>query len=161
MYLSFSPLYILIIPQPYFFSFLAVLVSSNFPHLTFSCVRLLPFYDLLILQMYNILLQMYNMTVRAFDLGTPSLYSDVNVRVFILDQNDHAPKVSFSLSVRDMRHLFTVIFSPVPNAQVLGGHPRGYPWRHPCFASNYKFLIFHLQCFWKYIQHRQLSASLS
>lgn len=34
------------------------------------------------------------MTVRAFDLGTPSLYSDVNVRVFILDQNDHAPKVS-------------------------------------------------------------------
>jgi hypothetical protein len=36
--------------------------------------------------------KVYNMTVRAFDLGTPSLYSDVNVRVFILDQNDHAPK---------------------------------------------------------------------
>ena len=41
--------------------------------------------------------QVYNMTVRAFDLGTPSLYSDVNVRVFILDQNDHAPKVPFPL----------------------------------------------------------------
>ena len=37
------------------------------------------------------------MTVRAFDLGTPSLYSDVNVKVFILDQNDHAPKVPFPL----------------------------------------------------------------
>ena len=37
------------------------------------------------------------MTVRAFDLGTPSLYSDVNVKVFILDQNDHAPKVLFPL----------------------------------------------------------------
>ena len=43
---------------------------------------------------------MYNMTVRAFDLGTPSLYSDVNVRVFILDQNDHAPKVSFFVYTR-------------------------------------------------------------
>ena len=43
------------------------------------------------------------MTVRAFDLGTPSLYSDVNVRVFILDQNDHAPKVSLSLFVQDLR----------------------------------------------------------
>ena len=38
-------------------------------------------------------IQVYNMTVRAFDLGSPSLWTDVAVRVFILDQNDHAPKV--------------------------------------------------------------------
>ena len=44
--------------------------------------------------------QVYNMTVRAFDLGTPSLYSDVNVKVFILDQNDHAPKVPFLLILK-------------------------------------------------------------
>lgn len=33
------------------------------------------------------------MTVRAFDLGTPSLSADVEVKVFVLDQNDNAPKV--------------------------------------------------------------------
>jgi hypothetical protein len=36
--------------------------------------------------------RVYNMTVRAFDLGTPSLWADVPVRVFVLDQNDHAPQ---------------------------------------------------------------------
>ncbi len=34
---------------------------------------------------------MFNLTVRAFDLGTPPLFSDANVKVFILDENDHAP----------------------------------------------------------------------
>ena len=40
--------------------------------------------------------QVYNMTVRAFDLGSPSLWRDVAVRVFVLDQNDHAPKVDIN-----------------------------------------------------------------
>ena len=35
--------------------------------------------------------KMYNMTVRAFDLGSPSLWSDVSVMVYIRDQNDNAP----------------------------------------------------------------------
>ena len=37
--------------------------------------------------------------------------------------------------------VITVIFPPVPNPQILGGHPRGHPWRHPCFAGNYKYLF--------------------
>ncbi len=31
------------------------------------------------------------LTVRAYDLGTPSLHSDVPVTVFVTDRNDHAP----------------------------------------------------------------------
>ena len=36
--------------------------------------------------------KMYNMTIRAFDLGSPSLWSDVPVVVYIVDQNDNAPQ---------------------------------------------------------------------
>ena len=31
------------------------------------------------------------MTVRATDLGTPSLWSDARVQVFVMDRNDHEP----------------------------------------------------------------------
>ena len=115
------------------------------------------------------------MTVRAFDLGTPSLYSDVNVKVFILDQNDHAPKVPFPLILlrvaitlipisvsitsvpistfkptntrwtnehfqllsyyKDLREKIKSNPFPVPNPQILGGHPRGHTWRHSCTAG--------------------------
>ena len=54
------------------------------------------------------------MTVRAFDLGSPSLWADVEVRVFVLDQNDHAPKVQDG-----WRLDFTLLY-PVPDPQVLG-----------------------------------------
>ena len=36
--------------------------------------------------------KMYNMTVRAFDLGSPSLWSDVSVMVYVTDMNDNAPQ---------------------------------------------------------------------
>jgi hypothetical protein len=32
------------------------------------------------------------LTVRAYDLGEPSLHSDVDVTVFVTDENDHAPE---------------------------------------------------------------------
>ena len=54
------------------------------------------------------------MTVRAFDLGSPSLWADVEVRVFVLDQNDHAPKV------QDGWGLDFTLLCPVPDPQVLG-----------------------------------------
>ena len=38
--------------------------------------------------------QGYNMTVRAFDLGHPSLWSGISVVVHIMDQNDNAPQFS-------------------------------------------------------------------
>ena len=60
--------------------------------------------------------QVYVMTVRAFDLGSPSLWADVEVRVFVLDQNDHAPKVL------DGWGLDLTLLSPVPDPQVLGEH---------------------------------------
>ena len=36
----------------------------------------------------------YNLTVRAFDLGSPSLSSDVTVVIFLIDQNDNPPLFS-------------------------------------------------------------------
>ena len=33
----------------------------------------------------------FNITLRAYDLGEPSLFSDVSVTIFITDENDHAP----------------------------------------------------------------------
>ena len=32
--------------------------------------------------------RMFNLTIRAQDLGVPPLYSDVQVKVFVQDQND-------------------------------------------------------------------------
>ena len=34
---------------------------------------------------------MYNLTVRAYDLGTPSLWSNVDCVVYVTDENDNAP----------------------------------------------------------------------
>ena len=56
------------------------------------------------------------MTVRAFDLGSPSLWADVEVRVFVLDQNDHAPKVL------DILGTDYTLLCAVPDPQVLGEH---------------------------------------
>ena len=36
----------------------------------------------------------YNLTVRAFDLGSPSLSADVAVVVYLIDQNDNPPLFS-------------------------------------------------------------------
>ena len=36
--------------------------------------------------------RLLNLKVRAYDLGTPSLHTEVEVRIFVLDRNDHGPK---------------------------------------------------------------------
>ena len=36
--------------------------------------------------------RLLNLKVRAYDLGAPSLHSEVEVRIFVLDRNDHGPK---------------------------------------------------------------------
>ena len=35
--------------------------------------------------------RVFNLTIRAYDLGTPPLYSDAIIKVFVLDQNDNDP----------------------------------------------------------------------
>ena len=35
--------------------------------------------------------RVFTLTVRAFDLGTPPMFSDAVIKVFVLDQNDHDP----------------------------------------------------------------------
>ena len=35
--------------------------------------------------------RVFNLTVRAFDLGTPPMFSDAMIKVFVLDQNDNDP----------------------------------------------------------------------
>lgn len=35
--------------------------------------------------------RVFELVIRAYDLGNPSLYSDVPVSVFVTDVNDHAP----------------------------------------------------------------------
>jgi hypothetical protein len=34
----------------------------------------------------------FNLTVRAYDLGEPSLHSDVEITIFVTDENDHSPE---------------------------------------------------------------------
>ena len=44
----------------------------------------------------------YNLTVRAFDLGSPSLSADVTVVIFLIDQNDNPPlfsQMEYSVSI--------------------------------------------------------------
>ena len=36
--------------------------------------------------------RLFKLVVRASDLGTPSLYNDVEIRIFVLDINDHGPR---------------------------------------------------------------------
>ncbi len=33
----------------------------------------------------------FNITLRAYDLGEPSLFTDVDVTIFVTDENDYAP----------------------------------------------------------------------
>jgi len=33
----------------------------------------------------------FNLTVRAYDLGDPTLFSDVPVTIYVTDENDHEP----------------------------------------------------------------------
>ena len=33
----------------------------------------------------------FNLTLRAYDLGEPSLFTDVDVTIFVTDENDYAP----------------------------------------------------------------------
>jgi hypothetical protein len=35
---------------------------------------------------------MLNLIIRASDLGSPSLYNDVEVQIFVEDVNDHGPR---------------------------------------------------------------------
>ena len=35
---------------------------------------------------------MLNLIIRASDLGSPSLYNDAEVRIFVEDVNDHGPR---------------------------------------------------------------------
>ena len=44
----------------------------------------------------------YNLTIRAFDLGSPSLSTDVPVVVYLIDQNDNPPlftKMEYSVTI--------------------------------------------------------------
>ena len=36
--------------------------------------------------------RLFKLIVRAYDLGTPSLHNDVEIRIFVLDVNDHGPR---------------------------------------------------------------------
>ena len=44
----------------------------------------------------------YNLTIRAFDLGSPSLSEDVSVVIYLIDQNDNPPlssKMQYAISI--------------------------------------------------------------
>ena len=36
--------------------------------------------------------RVFNLTIRAYDLGTPPMFSDALIKVFVLDQNDNDPE---------------------------------------------------------------------
>ena len=82
------------------------------------------------------------MTVRAFDLGTPSLYSDVNVKVFILDQNDHAPKVPFPLILLRVAITLIPVSVSITSVPISTFKPTNTRWTNEHFQllSYYKDL---------------------